>query len=155
MADQTFNIAKGKIGQYFQNVEDGSPANSRIIMIVFNAGDTDDAVRDCDTVAAIEALASTAEVTNTNYARKTIAAADITITVDDTNNRLDIDITDQTWTAVAAGTAWTDICLAYDADNTAGTDANLVPLTWHDFAVTPDGSDITAQINAAGVFRAS
>jgi hypothetical protein len=155
MADQVFNIAKGKVAQYFQNVEDGSPANAKIYMIVFNSSDTDDAVRDCDTVAAIEALSSTAEVTNTNYSRKEILAADITITIDDTNNRVDIDIADESWTAVAAGTAWTDICLAYDPDSTTGTDSTLVPLTWHDFAVTPDGSDITAQINASGVFRAA
>jgi hypothetical protein len=30
-----------------------------------------------------------------------------------------------------------------------------VPLTQHDFAVTPDGSSITAVLNAAGFFRAS
>ncbi len=41
------------------------------------------------------------------------------------------------------------------ADNTAGTDANIVPGTLHDFAITPDGSDITAQIAAAGFYRAS
>ena len=40
-------------------------------------------------------------------------------------------------------------------DTTAGTDANIVPLTMHDFVVTPDGSDITAQIAAAGFYRAS
>jgi hypothetical protein len=38
---------------------------------------------------------------------------------------------------------------------TGGTDANLVPLTQHDFAITPDGSDVTAVINAAGFFRAT
>jgi hypothetical protein len=155
MADLVFNIAKGKVAQYFQNVEDGSPANAKVYMIVFNCSNTDDEVRNCDTVAAIEALASTAEVTNTNYSRKEVLAADITITVDDTNDRVDIDIADESWTAVAAGTAWTDICLAYDPDSTTGTDSTLVPLTWHDFAVTPDGSDITAQINASGVFRAA
>ena len=34
-------------------------------------------------------------------------------------------------------------------------DANIVPLTMHDFVVTPDGSDMTAQINTAGFYRAS
>lgn len=155
MADFVFNIAKGKVAQYFQNVDDGSPANARILVIAFNASDTDATIKDVDTVAAIEALASTAEVTNSGYARKSLTGADITITVDDTNDRVDVDISDQTWTAILAGSAWTDLCIAYDADNTTGTDANLVPLTWHDFAVTPDGSDITAQIAAAGVFRAS
>ena len=40
-------------------------------------------------------------------------------------------------------------------NTTGGTDSSIIPLTCHDFAVTPDGSDIIAQINAAGFFRAS
>ena len=39
---------------------------------------------------------------------------------------------------------------------TAGsTDANIEPMTLHDFSLTPDGSDITAQIAAAWFYRAS
>ena len=155
MADFVFNVAKGRAAQLAKNVDDGSPANSRLVMIVFNTAATDAVLKDLDTVAAIEADASTAEVTNTNYARKVLTAADVTITIDDTNDRVDVDLTDQTWTAVAAGTAWTDVCIAYDPDNTAGTDSDLIPLTWHDFSVTPDGSDITAVINTAGFYRAS
>ena len=110
-------------------------------------------MNNADTIAAL--FAGTAnEVTNTNYTNKSVNAAQITITVDDTNNRLDVDIDDQTWTAIAAGTAWTDLVVAYDPDGT-DTDANTIPISLHDFAVTPDGSDIIAQINAAGVFRAS
>lgn len=37
----------------------------------------------------------------------------------------------------------------------AGTDANIIPLTSHDFVLTPDGTNLTAQIAAAGFFRAS
>jgi hypothetical protein len=96
------------------------------------------------------------EVTNSGYARKTLTDANITMPApDDTNDRFDIDIADQTWTAVAAGSAWTDLIVCYDSDTTGGTDANIIPLTCHDFVVTPDGSDITAQIAAAGFFRAS
>jgi hypothetical protein len=153
VADFVFNIAKGAVAQLCANVDGGSPANSRLIMIPFSSTDTDDAVRDCDTVAAVEALSATAEITANGWNRKTLAAADVTITIDDTNNRVDIDITDQNWTPTA--TAVTDLLIAYDADNTSGTDANLIPLTWHDFAITPDGSQVTAQIDTAGFFRAS
>lgn len=155
MADLVFNIAKGRVAQLAKNVDDGSPANARLIVIPFNSTDTDDAVRDADTVAAVEALAATAERTTGGWNRKTLAAADVTITIDDTNNRVDIDIPDQVWTAVAAGNDSTDLLIAYDNDNTTGTDSDLVPLTWHDFAVTTDGSDVTAVINTAGFFRAS
>ena len=155
MADFVFNIAKGRVVEYAARVEANDPTNAVFIVAVFNAGDTDATIRDVDTVAAIEALASTAEVANSGYARKSLANGSLTITVDDTNDRADVDFADQTWTAVAAGTAWTDVCIAYDSDSTAGTDANIVPMTWHDFAVTPDGSDITMQLNASGFFRAA
>ena len=153
MADLVFNIAKGRVVELCNNVDTGSPANSRLIMIPFNSTDTDDAVRDCDTVAAVEALASTAERTANGWNRKTLAAANVTLVLDDTGNTYSVDIDDQNWTPTAD--AVTDLLIAYDADNTTGTDSNLIPLTWHDFAITPDGSQVTAQIAAAGFFGAS
>lgn len=156
MADLVFNIAKGKVAEYAARVNANDPTNSALIVVAINTTATDATLRDLDTLAAIEADANTAEVTNTGYARKVLTdASSITVTVDDTNDRVDVDIPDQTWTGVAAGTAWTDLVLCYDADTTAGTDANIVPLTLHDFAITPDGSDVTAQISASGFFRAS
>jgi hypothetical protein len=112
-------------------------------------------LKDVDTVTALVA-GTTNEVTNTGYARKTLTDTDIVaFAPDDTNDRVDLDIPDQTWTAVAAGDGWNDFVVGYDNDSTAGTDANIVPLTQHDFVLTPDGSDITAQIAVAGFFRAS
>ena len=68
---------------------------------------------------------------------------------------MDVDIPDQTWTAVSSGSNWSDLVFGYDSDSTGGTDSGIVPLTQHDFSVTPDGSDITVQIATAGFFRAS
>jgi hypothetical protein len=157
MADFVFNIAKGRVVEYYNRVEASDPTNAALVVVVIDAnGDTDATMKDRDDLAAL--LGGTAnEVTNTNYARKVLTDADLAAlpAPDDTNDRYDIDIPDQTWTAVAAGTAWTDIIICYDPDTTAGTDSNIIPLTCHDFAVTPDGSDIVAQIAAAGFFRAS
>jgi hypothetical protein len=159
MADFVFNISKGKVAQYVQNVEDGNPADSRLLVIPFDAtGATEDDIVNADTVAAVEAVTNVTERTTGGWVRKTLTASDITITVDDTNNRVDIDITDQTWTAVSAG-AVTRLVVAYIPDgNSSGgvtADSGVIPLTCHDFAVTPDGSDVTVQINAAGFFRAA
>jgi len=157
MADFIFNIAKGRVVEYYNRVKGNDPANSALILVVIDAnGDTDAVMKDRDDLAAL--LGGTAnEVTNTNYARKTLSDAELAAlpAPDDTNDRYDIDLPDQTWTAVAAGTAWTDILVCYDPDTTGGTDSAIIPLTLHDFAVTPDGSDIVAQIAAAGFFRAS
>lgn len=156
MANFVFNIALGRVAELYNRVDTNDPANSALIIVVINTSATDATLKDLDTLAAIEADANTAEVTNSGYARKTLTDADIVaFAPDDANDRVDLDIPDQTWTAVAAGTAWTDLLVCYDSDTTGGTDSNIVPLTCHDFSVTPDGSDITAQIAATGFFRAS
>lgn len=156
MANLVLNIALGRVVELYNRVDTNDPANSALVVIVWNTTATDATIKDLDTVAAIEADANTAEVTNTGYARKVLTDADlVAFAPDDTNDRVDLDIPDQTWTAVAAGSGWTDISICYDNDTTTGTDANIIPLTWHDFVVTPDGSDITAQIAAAGFYRAS
>lgn len=153
MADLVFNIAKGKVGQYFQNVDSGSPANSRIIVVPIETTgiEADATLKDYDSLSALLAGTSNEQTT---MGRKTVAAANITLTVDDTNDRLDIDCDDLVWVG-ATGAAISALIFCYDPDNTAGTDADLIPLTKHDFVVTPDGSDITAQIAAAGLFRAA
>lgn len=156
MADQVFNIALGRVVELYNRVDQNDPANSALIVVAINTSATDAVLKDLDTLAAIIADANTAEVTNTGYARKVLTDADITaFAPDDGNDRVDIDIPDQTWTGVGAGTGWTDLIVAYDSDTAGGTDANIIPMTQHDLVVTPDGSDLTAEIAAAGFFRAS
>lgn len=154
MADFVFNIAVGKAGQYFQNVEDDSPAAAVIRIFVIDAnGETDANMKDVDNMTALFALLAN-EVTNTNYANKSLTDADITVTLDDGNDRLDVDIdSDPVFSTILAGDDWTDIIIAYDADGT-DNDANTIPLLLQDFAVTPDGTDIKIIINAAGIYRA-
>lgn len=154
MADLVFNVAKGRVAQLAINVDTGAPANSRLILHAFDAtGAVEDTIRDATTITAVEAVANVTERTTGGWVRKTLAAADVTITVDNTNNWVDIDIPDQTWTTVTTGVV-TRLMFSYDPDNTAGTDTDLIPLTTHDFSITPDGSDVTAQIATAGFFRA-
>lgn len=157
MANVVFNVAKGRVAELYNRVDTNDPANSAlIILILATAGiESDATLIDKDDVAALVA-GTTNEVTNSGYARKTLTDADlVAFAPDDTNDRVDLDIPDQTWTAVAAGDGWNDFVICYDSDTTVGTDSGIVPLTLHDFVLTPDGSDITAQIAAAGFFRAS
>lgn len=157
MANQVFNIALGRVAELYNRVDNNDPANSALIIVILaTAGIESDAVlKDADTLAAVLA-GTTNEVTNTGYLRKTLTDADIVaFAPDDTNDRVDLDIPDQTWTAVAVGDGWSDLLVCYDSDTTSGTDSNIVPLTMHDFALVPDGLDITAQIAAAGFYRAA
>lgn len=155
MADFVYNVALGRAHEFARRVEDNDPTNAALIVVVIDANGVSDAtLKDVDTLAAVLATAAD-EVTNTNYARKTLANGSLTITIDDSNDRVDIDFADQTWTSVAAGDSWEDLLVCYDSDTTGGTDSNIIPITQHDFAVTPDGSSITAVLNAAGFIRIS
>lgn len=158
MADTVFNIAKGRVVEFYHRVENNDPANSAFILVPVDVGATSDAtIQDFDTLAAVLAGGVTERTTN-GWTRKTLTDADLAAipAPDDTNNRFDIDLPDQTWTAVAsAGGAVTDLILCYDSDTTAGTDTNIVPCALYDFVITPDGSDVQAVVNAAGIYRAS
>lgn len=154
MADFVFNIAKGRVAELYNRVDSNDPSTAELYIMAFNTSATDATLRDLDTVAAIEADANTAEATNSGYTRRVLTDTDlVAFAPDDVNDRVDLDIPDQTWTAVGAGTNWTDICIAYGLNG--GADSAKVPLTWHDFVVTPGGSDIVMQVAAAGFFRAA
>ena len=155
MADFIFNVALGRAHEFARRVEDNDPANSAFLIIVIDAAGISDAtLKDVDTIADLEATGAN-EVANSGYARKELVDGDLTITIDDSNDRVDIDFADQTWSAVVAGDTWTDLIVAYVYSEATGTSSDMIPISQHDFAVTPDGSDITAQLNAAGFFRAS
>lgn len=156
MANFVYNIAAGKVAEYAERVNANDPTNSAFVLVVINADGTDDAaMKDVDTLTALLALDAN-EVTNANYARKTLnQAGGITVTVDDANDRVEVDIPDQTFTDIAAGDPWTDLVICYDPDTTGGTDANIVPLVNLDFAVTPDGSSIVAEFDGDGFFNAT
>ncbi len=157
MANFVFNIAKGQVAAYYNRVDTNDPAASALIVVVLATTglETDAVLLDKATLADVLA-GTTDEATNTGYARKVLTDVELAaLTIDNTNDRVDLDIPDQTWTAVAAGSGWSKILICYDADTAAGTDANIIPLTAHDFVVTPDGSNITAQIAATGFFRAA
>lgn len=146
MADFVFNIAKGSVAEMFRD----AAANG--LMLLLKAAESDPALKDHDDLAALLGAAGNTEADFTNYVRKTGLTG--TITVDDTNDRVDVDIPDQTWSAAggASNNTLTDLIVAYE---NAAADASRVPLTNHDFAVTTTGGDITAQVNASGFYRAS
>ena len=154
MANYVFNIAKGRCGEFGYRVKNGDPAASRLFLIAISTDVAQATAIDVDDFAAFIS-AGGVEATNGSYTKKTLAAADIpTVASDDAGDRYWLDLNDQTWTGVAAGTAWVALILGY-APVTSPTNGQIIPMTHHDFAVTPDGSDITAQIAAAGIWQAT
>lgn len=149
MADLIPNESLGLSRRYIQNVEDNSPAAAVLRIHAWVITATDATLRDMtgNSVANFEAIALVAEATNTNYANIPMDETDITITVDDTNDRVDVAFVDQTFTSISAGDNWTDITISYDADGT-DTDASTEVLHVLDFSVTPGGGDITVDFPA-------
>lgn len=156
MSDFIFNRSKGRFVEFAERVNANDPANSVLVLDVLATGgiETDAVLIDKDSFSDL--VGGTTNFVTQASVRKTIDnTGSITVTYDDTNDRVDVDLPDQTWTAVAAGDGWNDLVIGYDSDSTVGTDANILPVSLHDFVVTPDGSDITVQFNAAGFGRAA
>lgn len=145
MADGVFNIAKGAVAEMFRD----AAANGIVLLLTVNQAEG--TLIDHDDLAAMLAAANT-EAVFTNYARKTGLTG--TITVDDSNDRVDVDFPDQTFSSAGNGANETTTKLITAYEN-AAADATRIPMTHHDFAVTTDGSDVTAQFNASGFFRAA
>jgi hypothetical protein len=152
-----FNRGKGRGTEWAERINANDPTNAVLVVAVLaTAGiESDATLIDKDDFTALVS-GTTNEVTNSGYARKVLdQAAGITITYDDTNDRVDVFFPDQTFTAVAAGDGWNDVVVGYDSDSTTGTDSNILPHTLHDFVLTPDGSDITIDVPTTGYFRAA
>jgi hypothetical protein len=151
-----FNIALGRVAELYNRIDTNDPAASTmIIAILATSGlEIDSTLQDKVTMTDLVSGA-TDEVTNSGYARKVLTDSDIlAFAPDNTNNRVDLDIPDQTWTSVAAGSGWSKLVTFYDPSSSGVTATVMIPMTLHDFVVVPDGSNITAQIAAAGFFRA-
>jgi hypothetical protein len=147
MANVIFNVAKGRIAALAALPQ----ANDALIIVPLeSAGLVSDATMiDYDTLAAVLAGPSNEQTTMGR-----LTASGVTVTVDDTNDRVDIDMTDPVWVA-ATGNAVGALVVCYDPDTTGGTDTDLIPLSKHDFVVTPNGGNITGQVAATGFQRAS
>lgn len=143
MANKVTNIGKGRF-VYYATLP---LTNDALIAVVLEATglEADDALQDYDDLAALLAGASNEQTT---MGRKTLTG--VTVTVNDTTNVASVDVADITYTA-ATGNATGKLVICYDPDTTGGTDSTLIPLTLHDFSVTPDGTDITIQIDTAGI----
>jgi hypothetical protein len=138
VANIVLNVALGRIAHYASL----PAANDGLVLIPLEASglETDAVLRDKDTFADVVA-GSTNE--QTTVGRKPLTG--VTVTVDDANDRVALDAADVTWTA-PTGNAVGAVVICYVPDTTTGTDADLVPLTKHDIAWTPDGNNFSLSI---------
>lgn len=152
MANFTFNIAKGRVVELYNRVKSNDPATSALILVPLAATTTEANLQDMDDLATV--LASTPDEAGASWGRKTLTDADlVAYAPNDTDNRGDVAVPQVTWTTPTAAQNTVGLLVCYDSDTGAGTDANIVPLTHHDFAVTADGNDVI--LNAGNFLQAS
>ena len=153
MGNIVFNIAKGRVAEFYNRVKSNDPANSAIIIVPIETSglESDATLIDMDTLAAVLAGATNEQST---MGRKTLTDADLAAfpAPDDSNDRMDVSLPTVTWTA-ASGNAISKLLVCYDSDTTGGTDSNIIPLTMFDFSQTPSGADI--QMTTGVFYRAS
>ncbi|MGW6531453.1 hypothetical protein [Streptomyces venezuelae] len=145
MANIVFNRALGMIAYYASL----PAANDALVLVALEASglEADSVLRDKDDLAAVVAGASNEQ---TSVGRKTLSS--VTVTVDDSNDRVAVDAADVTYTA-PTGNPVGAVVICYDPDTTGGTDADLIPLTKHDLTWTPDGNNFA--VNIADLYRSS
>jgi hypothetical protein len=140
MANIVFNRALGMVAYYASL----PAANDALVLVPLEAAglETDAVLRDKDDLAAVVAGTTNEQTT---AGRKTLTG--VTVTVNDTNDRVEVDAADVTWTS-PTGNPVGAVIVCYDPDTTTttGTDADLIPLTKHDLTWTPDGSNFTLSI---------
>jgi hypothetical protein len=134
-----FNIALGKLAYYASL----PAANDALVLIALESSglESDTVLRDKDDFAAVVAGTTNEQTT---VGRKTLAS--VTVTVDDTNDRVALDAADVSWTS-PTGNPIAALVIGYVPDTTAPSDAAIVPLTKHELAWTPDGNAFTLAIN--------
>lgn len=150
----TFNIAKGRVVEYYNRVKNNDPSTSALVLIPLSVGDTEANRQDDDNVSVFLA-ATPNEQTGGGWVRKTLTDAELAAfpAPNDTNNRYDVAVPQVTWTSPTAGSDTVALLVAYDADTGTGDDTNLIPLTYHGFAVTADGNNVV--LNVGNFFQAS
>ncbi|MFB7244666.1 hypothetical protein ACFCYX_19660 [Streptomyces populi] len=145
MADFVFNVALGKLAYYASL----PAANDALVVIPLETSglETDAVLRDKDDVAAVVAGATNEQTT---VGRKTLTS--VTVTVDDTNDRVALDAADVVWSS-PTGNPISAFVIGYVPDTTTPSDSAIIPLTKHGLSWSPDGNAFTLGI--ADFFRAN
>lgn len=147
MANIVLNESLGTFAKHYDDGDD-------VIIVPLSAweGDATGKDRSPNDLATVLGIGGTTEQTGSTWARKTVTNASLTKTVDDSGDLVKIIVPDQTWTGPAASNDVTSLLVCIDG----ASDAARVVISKHDFSVTTDGNDVTADFDATnGVWQSS
>lgn len=140
-----FNTGKGTTGYYA-----GLPGATDSLLLValeLSGLEAEATMMDHDTLAQVLAASSNEQTT---VGRLTLTA---TSNRDDTNNWVYGDFADTVF-ALATGNPIGALLVCYSPAS-GSADSAIIPLTKHDFVVTPNGADIAVLVPSTGFYRAT
>ena len=130
MAAFTFNIAKGRIVEFFL-----SAPGAHILLL--EQAQSDAILKDYDTLSSLLANPANVEVFHPSYARKENVGG--TVFIDDVLEQGRVDLPALTWVGLASPNPIVKVIVSFNWREA------FIPLTCHDLAYTPDGSDLTVR----------
>jgi hypothetical protein len=152
MANGVMTYAKGRMVQW-ATVSAGSDA--LLVLLLKTTGLVADAtLKNYATLAAVFA-GGNVEADFTNYARKVFTTG-ITITVSTAASTATVTTGNYTWSAAggAVNNTLGKLIVAY-RPTSSSTDAQCIPMSYHDLTATTTGSDLLVSISASGLAVAS
>lgn len=141
MANIVFNVALGRVREYYDRVNNNDPSTSALVLTPLETSglESDANLRDSDNVAEVVDGATNKQTT---MGEKVLTDSDLAASAqDDVNDRLDLALPTTIWSG-ATGNPISKILVSYRPDTGAASDSTDIPLTMFDFVATPDGSDI-------------
>lgn len=143
-----FDYAKGRYVEKFMLPIGGD--NIIVVLLQASGLQADASLRTNATLAALLS-AGNSEATFTNYARKVLAAADITVSINTGTHVNTVDIVDQVWNAAGGATNNSVGALITCYRPTSGSaDSAILPLTKHDYVISTTGGNLTATVPSIG-----
>lgn len=143
-----FNFVKAKWRYY---CELPGLTDSIVFVIIKAPTQADDLINNFDNLASL--LAQNPEADFVGYVRKFISvtgATGINIIQNNTTNTVDVDAPDQTWGAAQPTNALGGMIVGYKPASNS-PDSDIVPLFFFPYVGTTNGSDLIAQVHAAGL----
>jgi hypothetical protein len=146
------DTGRGTFGYY--GTLPGTGASLTFVLLQFDAGfPSDSTLEAATTLQAVLALTNVAECNFTNYAR---IFATVGVAVSITGHVTTLTSPNQIWSNAGGGTNnQTMKCITCFKPSASAVDSLIIPMGQYDFAITTDGSSITAQPNASGLMTAS
>ena len=151
MANEFFDIAFGKFVGLAEKAIAAS--NDQVVLLLLRTVEVDNTLRVHVNVADLLVAAGNVEADCTNYARKTGIAVTINTAV---TRQRDVDIPDQLFVALG-GTVDNDmekLLIAFQNDpGGVNDDTTLIPITYYNYLLKTDGSDVLIEVHADGITR--